>query len=58
MIRATAARALLAAAIALLDAPATPAQPVTSGAARRPVVIGSKPFGESSLLAELFAQLL
>ncbi|MHB1223327.1 MAG: glycine betaine ABC transporter substrate-binding protein [Gemmatimonadaceae bacterium] len=31
---------------------------VTAGTAARPVVVGSKPFGESYLLAEMFAQIL
>ena len=58
MIRPTAVRAVLAMAIALLCAPGTPAQPVAPVPTGRPVVIGSKPFGESYLLAELFAQIL
>lgn len=43
------------AAVLLLAAPwPAPAQP----APERPIVVGSKPFGESYLLAEMFAQLL
>lgn len=34
------------------------ARQATAGDAGRPVVVGSKPFGESYLLAELFAQIL
>jgi osmoprotectant transport system permease protein len=48
---------LLLAALALALAPTgVPAQ--SPAAAERPVVVASKPFGESFLLAEMFAQLL
>lgn len=38
--------------------PGAGGQPTTSAATSRPIVVGSKPFGESYLLAEVFAQLL
>jgi len=37
---------------------AAPAQSPAAGAASRPVVVASKPFGESYLLAEMFAQVM
>ena len=43
---------------ALLLPNGTAAQPVQAQAGVRPVVVASKPFGESYLLAEMFAQLL
>jgi len=42
----------------LAAAPLAAQPPATSGPAARPVVVGSKPFGESYLLAEIFAQIL
>ena len=50
---------LLVLAVALV-APPPPAvaQPAPPAAAPRPIVVASKPFGESFLLAEMFAQLL
>jgi osmoprotectant transport system permease protein len=50
--------AVLVAAPALLVAVAAFAQPPAEERVSRPVVVGSKPFGESYLLAEVFAQLL
>jgi len=54
--------ALLCAAILLpngaMPPPPPAARPARAQASRRPVVVASKPFGESFLLAEMFAQLL
>jgi osmoprotectant transport system permease protein len=51
-------RAVVAAiSIALLTAPASAQQPASLPPAR-PVVVASKPFGESYLLAEMFAQVM
>jgi osmoprotectant transport system permease protein len=50
---------LLLAALGLAGAPTTSrAQSAPPAASTRPVVVASKPFGESYLLAEMFAQLL
>ncbi|HEV2735611.1 MAG TPA: glycine betaine ABC transporter substrate-binding protein, partial [Longimicrobiaceae bacterium] len=49
--------ALVASALGLALAVA-PAAAQSAGAAARPVVVASKPFGESYVLAEMFAQLL
>jgi osmoprotectant transport system permease protein len=45
-------------ALAIVLPVATPPSVSAQTAARRPVVVASKPFGESYLLAEMFAQLL
>jgi osmoprotectant transport system permease protein len=59
--RARAAAALLLCAVAASVSPAAAQAPPVSPVppvAHRPVTIGSKPFGESYLLAEMFAQVL
>jgi osmoprotectant transport system permease protein len=48
----------LACALLLLAAPAAPQPSTRTASDARPVVVASKPFAESYLLAELFAQLL
>ena len=57
MIRLRAA-SLACAAILALAVPAAPQPPTRATGGGRPVVVASKPFAESYLLAELFAQLL
>jgi len=52
------ARAALALALGLACAMGGPKTHAQQAVAARPVVVGSKPFGESYLLAELFAQIL
>ncbi|HVZ47313.1 MAG TPA: glycine betaine ABC transporter substrate-binding protein, partial [Gemmatimonadaceae bacterium] len=51
-------RAVLATACSVLAAGAASPLPAQSPEAKAPVVVASKPFGESYFLAELFAQLL
>jgi osmoprotectant transport system permease protein len=50
--------AALIAAILSLGVPGAQGGPANAGSGDRPVVVASKPFGESYLLAEMFAQLL
>lgn len=49
---------MAALAMGLLPCPAPAQPPEAAGGDARPVIVASKPFGESYLLAELFAQLL
>jgi osmoprotectant transport system permease protein len=56
--RAAVGLCVLAGCLALAWAPQLPAQTPPVVTAARPVVVGSKPFGESFLLGELFAQIL
>lgn len=51
-------RASAALVAALIGAPAAAAPRAAAGEPPRPIVVASKPFGESYLLAEMFAQLL